>query len=225
LIGAVGAMFSSWNGERARIYRRREGTEESLGTAVTVMAMVFGNLGGSGIGSRSGTGVAFTRDPDTGEPGAYGDYLPDAEGEDVVSGVRNRLTLEQFGHLDRVAHEELLRHMTTFEGHYRDLCDIEFTVERGKLWLLQTRVGKRTPAAAFRIATTLLDSGILTEDEALTRVTGQQLARLMFPCFAPDPQRAAVATGMGPLRVRPSAARCSPAQTPWPARRPVSRSS
>jgi len=197
LIGAVGAVFSSWNGERARIYRRREGIAESLGTAVTVMAMVFGNLGGDGIGSRSGTGVAFTRDPATGEPGAYGDYLPDAEGEDVVAGARNTLTLEQFGHLDPVAHSELLRHMTTLEGHYRDLCDIEFTVERGKLWLLQTRVGKRTPAAAFRIAATLLDSGIITEDEALTRVTGQQLAQLMFPCFAPDPQRVAVATGIG----------------------------
>jgi pyruvate,orthophosphate dikinase len=196
LIGAMRAVFSSWNGERARIYRRREGIAESLGTAVTVMAMVFGNLEGNRIGSRSGTGVAFTRDPATGEPGAYGDYLADAEGEDVVSGARSPVTLEQFSHLDPVAHSELLCHMTTLEGHYRDLCDIEFTVERGKLWLLQTRVGKRTPAAAFRIAATLLDSGVITEDEALTRVTGQQLAQLMFPWFLPDPLRAAIATGV-----------------------------
>jgi len=191
LIGAVRAVFSSWNGERAKVYRRREGISESPGTAVTVMAMVFGNLG-----EGSGTGVAFTRDPATGAPGAYGDYLTDAEGEDVVSGVRNTLTLEQFGALDPVAHEELLRHMTTLEGHYRDLCDIEFTVERGKLWMLQTRIGKRTAAAAFRIAHTLLDSGIITPDEALTRVTGTHLAQLMFPRFAPDHHHTPLAHGI-----------------------------
>ncbi|HEV2634958.1 MAG TPA: pyruvate, phosphate dikinase, partial [Actinocrinis sp.] len=196
LIGAVRAVFSSWNGERAKVYRRREGIDESLGTAVTVMAMVFGNLGEGGIGKHSGTGVAFTRDPATGEPGAYGEYLSDAEGEDVVSGARTPMTLAQFGELAPFAHDELLRHMTTLEGHYRDLCDIEFTVERGKLWLLQTRVGKRTPAAAFRIAATLLRSGIITEDEALIRVTGQQLAQLMVPCFALDHTHVPVATGI-----------------------------
>jgi pyruvate,orthophosphate dikinase len=191
LIGAVRAVFASWNGERARIYRRRERIADDLGTAVTVMAMVFGNLGAD-----SGTGVAFTRDPATGAPGVYGDYLSDAEGEDVVSGVRNTLTLEQFGKLNPGAFDELRGHMTLLETHYRDLCDIEFTVERGKLWMLQTRVGKRTPAAAFRIAAQLLDSGMITEDEALTRVTGGQLAQLMFPCFAAQQAFAPVATGL-----------------------------
>ena len=191
LIGAVRAVFASWNGERAEIYRRREGISESPGTAVTVMAMVFGNLGRD-----SGTGVAFTRDPATGAPGAYGDYLADAEGEDVVSGARNTLTLDGFHDLNPFAHGELLRHMTDLEDHYRDLCDIEFTVERGKLWMLQTRVGKRTPAAAFRIADTLLQSGTISEDEALSRVTGAQLAQLMFPRFAPDYHHVPVAHGI-----------------------------
>jgi pyruvate, orthophosphate dikinase len=191
LFGSVRAVFESWNGERARVYRRRERISEDLGTAVTVMTMVFGNLGAD-----SGTGVAFTRDPATGEPGVYGDYLPDAEGEDVVSGVRNTLSLQQFGKLNPQVYEELHAHMALLEAHYRDLCDIEFTVERGKLWMLQTRVGKRTPAAAFRIAAQLLDSGSISEDEALTRVNGGQLAQLMFPCFAVDQALAPVASGL-----------------------------
>jgi pyruvate,orthophosphate dikinase len=164
LLGAVRAVFESWNGERARIYRRREQIPEDLGTAVTVMAMVFGNLGPD-----SGTGVAFTRDPATGAPGIYGDYLTDAEGEDVVSGVRNTLTLERLGEVDPGSHTLLLRIAAELEGRYRDMCDLEFTVERGKLWMLQTRVGKRTPAAAFRIAADLLAEGVIDEDEALRR--------------------------------------------------------
>ena len=180
LTGAVRAVFASWNGERARVYRKREGIAEDLGTAVTVMAMVFGNLGAD-----SGTGVGFTRDPATGAPGLYGDYLTEAEGEDVVSGVRNTLTLDEFGALDPESCAQLRGHMARLEEHYRDLCDIEFTVERGKLWMLQTRVGKRTAAAAFRIAADLLAEGRIDEDEALARVSGQQLAQLMFPCFAP----------------------------------------
>jgi pyruvate,orthophosphate dikinase len=155
------------------------------------MAMVFGNLGAT-----SGTGVAFTRDPATGAPGSYGDYLADAEGEDVVSGVRNTLTLEEFGRLDPASHTRLLQIMIRLEAHYRDMCDIEFTVERGTLWMLQTRIGKRTPAAAFRIAADLLADRAISEDEALTRVSGDQLAQLMFPCFdttcAPRP----IATGV-----------------------------
>ena len=191
LHGAVRAVFESWNGERARIYRQREGIAQDLGTAVTVMAMVFGNLGPD-----SGTGVAFTRDPASGAPGVYGDYLTDAEGEDVVSGVRNTLTLERFGELDAASHTRLLRIAAQLETHYRDMCDLEFTVERGTLWMLQTRVGKRTPAAAFRIAADLVAEGLIDEDEALRRVCGDQLAQLMFPCLdtanAPDP----IATGV-----------------------------
>ncbi|HET9172692.1 MAG TPA: pyruvate, phosphate dikinase [Actinospica sp.] len=191
LIGAVRAVFESWNGERARVYRARERIPEDLGTAVTVMQMVFGNLGPD-----SGTGVAFTRDPATGAPGVYGDYLTDAEGEDVVSGVRNTLSLERFGELDPESHTELLRIADRLEDHYRDMCDLEFTVERGRLWMLQTRVGKRTPAAAFRIAATLLADGVIDEDEALRRVSGEQLAQLMFPCLDPGAAFAPLTSGV-----------------------------
>ncbi|HEY5186894.1 MAG TPA: pyruvate, phosphate dikinase [Actinomycetes bacterium] len=175
---AVRAVFDSWNGERARIYRRQERIPHDLGTAVSIVAMVFGNLG-----SDSGTGVCFTRDPSTGSAGVYGDYLANAQGEDVVAGIRNTLPLTALGELDPEAYRGLLDAMAKLEGHYRDLCDIEFTVERGKLWILQTRVGKRTAAAAFRIAVHLLDEGVLTEDEALERVHGAQLTHLMFPRF------------------------------------------
>ncbi|HTJ71094.1 MAG TPA: pyruvate, phosphate dikinase [Actinospica sp.] len=191
LIGAVRAVFESWNTERARVYRRRERIPEDLGTAVTVMQMVFGNLGND-----SGTGVAFTRDPATGAPGVYGDYLTDAEGEDVVSGVRNTLTLDRFGEIDPESHTELLRIADRLEDHYRDMCDLEFTVERGRLWMLQTRVGKRTPAAAFRIAATLLGDGVIDEDEALRRVSGEQLAQLMFPCLDPGTAFLPLVTGV-----------------------------
>lgn len=178
LDGAIHAVFDSWNTDRARIYRRREHIPHDLGTAVNVQAMVFGNAG-----SGSGSGVAFTRDPATGDPGVYGDYLPDAQGEDVVSGVRNAFPLTELERIDPHSHAELMTNMQALEDHYRDLCDIEFTVERGKLWMLQTRVGKRTAAAAFRIAISLVDEGVLTMDQALLRVTGAQLAHLLFPRF------------------------------------------
>ena len=173
---AIRAVFNSWNTDRARLYRRRERISENLGTAVNVCTMVFGNLG-----ETSGTGVAFTRDPATGQAGAYGDYLSNAQGEDVVSGIRNTLSLDDLAGLDPDSHRELTRVMRRLETHYRDLCDIEFTIERGKLWMLQTRVGKRTPAAAFRIAVQLVDEQLITMDEALGRVSGAQLALLMFP--------------------------------------------
>jgi pyruvate,orthophosphate dikinase len=175
---AIRAVFDSWNTDRARLYRRRERIPHDLGTAVNICTMVFGNLG-----ETSGTGVAFTRDPSTGEPGAYGDYLVNAQGEDVVAGIRNTLSLDDLKDIDAAAHAELMTVMRRLETHYRDLCDIEFTIERGKLWMLQTRVGKRTAAAAFRIATQLVDEHLITEDEALERVTGAQLAQLMFPQF------------------------------------------
>ncbi|WP_071659623.1 pyruvate, phosphate dikinase [Streptomyces humi] len=175
---AVRAVFRSWNGERARVYRRREHIADDLGTAVTVQCMVFGNLGPD-----SGSGVAFTRDPATGRPGLYGDYLADAQGEDVVAGIRNTVPLADLERLDPAVHRQLRNHMTTLERHYRDLCDIEFTIERGRLWMLQTRVGKRTAEAAFAIAAELAEEGLITPDEALARVSGQGLARLMFPRF------------------------------------------
>ena len=178
LTRAIEAVFHSWNSERAQLYRRRERISADLGTAVNVQAMVFGN-----IGDTSGTGVCFTRDPGSGAPGAYGDYLPRAQGEDVVAGIRNAFPLTHLGVVNPEGFAELNRIMALLEDHYRDMCDIEFTVEQGKLWILQTRVGKRTAEAAFKIATQLVDEGSITMDKALTRVNGEQLVQLMFPQF------------------------------------------
>jgi pyruvate,orthophosphate dikinase len=175
---AIRAVFHSWNADRAVLYRRQERIPADLGTAVNVVAMVFGNLGAD-----SGTGVAFTRDPANGEQGVYGDYLTNAQGEDVVAGIRNTVPLQDLERLDRSSYDQLMAAMAALEGHYRDLCDIEFTIERGKLWLLQTRIGKRTAAAAFIIATQLVDEGVIDLDEALRRVSGAQLTQLMFPTF------------------------------------------
>jgi pyruvate,orthophosphate dikinase len=175
---AVNAVFNSWNADRAILYRRQERIPTDLGTAVNIVSMVFGNLGAD-----SGTGVAFTRDPGTGQQGVYGDYLQNAQGEDVVAGIRNTVPLQDLEQIDGKSYAELMKIMKTLEDHYKDLCDIEFTIERGKLWMLQTRVGKRTAAAAFRIAVQLVDQDMIDLDEALSRVTGDQLAQLMFPRF------------------------------------------
>ncbi|HLH82501.1 MAG TPA: pyruvate, phosphate dikinase [Trebonia sp.] len=175
---AIRAVFDSWNSDRAVLYRRQERIPADLGTAVNVVAMVFGNMGDD-----SGTGVAFTRDPATGAQGVYGDYLQNAQGEDVVAGIRNTVPLQDLERIDKTSYDQLMQIMQTLENHYKDLCDIEFTIERGKLWMLQTRVGKRTAAAAFRIATQLVSQGLIDLDEALSRVSGDELARLMFPRF------------------------------------------
>ncbi|MER6125554.1 pyruvate, phosphate dikinase [Streptomyces sp. NPDC001795] len=175
---AIKAVFDSWNGDRAKLYRRQERIPHDLGTAVNVCSMVFGNLGPD-----SGTGVAFTRDPASGHQGVYGDYLQNAQGEDVVAGIRNTVPLAELERIDKKSYDQLMQIMETLENHYKDLCDIEFTIERGQLWMLQTRVGKRTAGAAFRIATQLVDQGLIDEAEALQRVTGAQLAQLMFPRF------------------------------------------
>jgi pyruvate,orthophosphate dikinase len=188
---AVRAVFDSWNTPRAVLYRRQERIPGDLGTAVNIVAMVFGNLG-----MDSGTGVAFTRDPASGAQGVYGDYLQNAQGEDVVSGTRNTVPLTDLEQIDKRSYDELMRIMHILEEHYRDLCDIEFTIERGKLWMLQTRVGKRTAAAAFRIATQLVDQGLIDMDEALQRVTGAQLAQLMFPRFDDSASPTKIAHGM-----------------------------
>ena len=187
----VRAVFRSWNSPRARLYRAREGIGEDLGTAVNVVAMVFGNTGPT-----SGSGVCFTRDPATGATGVYGDYLPNAQGEDVVAGVRDALPLVELQRLDRPAYEQLLGHLCVLEAHYEDLCDVEFTVEKGRLWVLQTRIGKRTAAAAFRIACQLVDEGRIDLDEALRRVTGEQLESLLHPRFAASPGRVLLARGL-----------------------------
>jgi len=188
---AIKAVFNSWNAPRAILYRRQERIPTDLGTAVNVVAMVFGNLG-----MDSGTGVAFTRDPGTGAQGVYGDYLQNAQGEDVVAGIRNTVPLQDLETIDKASYDQLMQIMRTLENHYRDLCDIEFTVERGKLWMLQTRVGKRTAAAAFRIATQLVDQGLIDMDEALRRVSGAELARLMFPRFDTSADVTQIATGV-----------------------------
>lgn len=188
---AVRAVFDSWNTERATIYRRRERIPSDLGTAVNIGAMVFGN-----VGMDSGTGVAFTRDPATGAQGIYGDYLQNAQGEDVVAGIRNTVPLHDLEQINKAAFDELLDIMRTLEQHYRDLCDIEFTIEHGKLWMLQTRVGKRTAQAAFRMASELVDEGLIDIDEALQRVTGAQLMTLMFPRFNDRHERHLLGTGM-----------------------------
>ncbi|NEC90384.1 pyruvate, phosphate dikinase [Streptomyces sp. SID12501] len=175
---AIHAVFDSWNTDRAKLYRRQERIPGDLGTAVNICSMVFGNLGPD-----SGTGVAFTRDPASGHAGVYGDYLQNAQGEDVVAGIRNTVPLAELEQIDKKSYDQLMQIMGTLENHYKDLCDIEFTIERGQLWMLQTRVGKRTAGAAFRIATQLVDQGLIDEAEALQRVTGAQLAQLMFPRF------------------------------------------
>ena len=187
----IEAVFRSWNTERARIYRRRERIPHDLGTAVNICTMVFGNMG-----ENSGTGVCFTRDPSSGHSGVYGDYLENAQGEDVVAGIRNTLALSDLERINKPVYDELRAIMRKLETHYRDMCDIEFTIERGKLWMLQTRVGKRTAAAAFRIATQLLGEKLITRDEALGRVTGDQLTQLMFPQFDATAEKELIARGM-----------------------------
>src|SRR5690625_194383 len=154
--------------------------------------MVIGNMG-----ETSGTGVTFTRDPSSGHSGIYGDYLPNAQGEDVVAGIRTPLPLSELQARDPKSYDELTHAMRRLETHYRDLCDIEFTIERGKLWLLQTRVGKRTASAAFRIATQLVDESLITMDEALVRVNGAQLSQLLFPQFATGQNDGRLTAGMG----------------------------
>src|SRR5829696_3088207 len=188
---AIQAVFNSWNADRAVLYRRQERIPADLGTAVNVQSMVFGNLG-----MDSGTGVAFTRDPASGAQGIYGDYLQNAQGEDVVAGIRNTVPLEHLEKIDKPAYDQLLQIMATLEGHYKDLCDIEFTIERKKLWMLQTRVGKRTAGAAFVIASQFVDEGQIDVSEAIQRVTGAQLAQLMFPTFDENADKQQIAKGM-----------------------------
>jgi pyruvate,orthophosphate dikinase len=181
LRGAIEAVFRSWNGPRARAYREHEGIPHDLGTAVNVQAMVFGNRD-----DRSGTGVGFTRDPNTGAQGEYGDFLVNAQGEDVVAGIRNTLPLSALAELFPEVHAELLEIFARLERHYRDMCDTEFTIEQGKLWMLQTRVGKRTGRAALRMAVDMTsDPAIaLSRAEAIQRITEDHVEQVLHPQFA-----------------------------------------
>ena len=187
----IEAVFGSWDNKRAVDYRRKNKIDDSLGTAVNVQSMVFGNKGDD-----SGTGVAFTRNPANGDPSPYGDYLPNAQGEDVVAGIRNTLELEQMAEVQPSAWEELQGHMRTLEQRYRDMCDIEFTVEQGKLWLLQTRVGKRTAFAEWVMAYDMLDEDLIDVDMAVLRLDANRLEELFKKVIASDAASEPIASGL-----------------------------
>lgn len=191
LWGAIEAVFRSWDNPRARAYRRVNGIPDDLGTAVSVCTMVFGNMGDT-----SGTGVAFTRDPSTGERRFFGEFLVNAQGEDVVAGIRDPLPIEQMERRLPAAYHQLLEVQHTLEQHYRDAQDLEFTVERGELFLLQTRTAKRTAAAAVRIATEMVDEGLISPDEAVLRVDPVQLEQLLHPGLDPAAEVRVLTTGL-----------------------------
>lgn len=178
---AIAAVFDSWFGAPATTYRNVEGLAHDLGTAVNVVTMVFGNMG-----KDSGTGVAFTRNPATGEEEVYGEYLLNAQGEDVVAGIRTPSPIADMAEDMPEQHREFLRICDLLEQHYRDVQDVEFTVERGKLWMLQTRTGKRTAAAAAKIAVDMVNEGLITKEEALMRVAPEQVNQFLHPRFDPD---------------------------------------
>jgi pyruvate,orthophosphate dikinase len=188
---AIEAVFKSWNGKRAQDYRKLEGIPDDLGTAVNVQTMVFGNKGDD-----SGTGVAFTRNPSSGENAPYGDFLKNAQGEDVVAGIRITEPLDAMGNEFPEPHRQLLEVMKLLENHYRDMCDIEFTVEQGRLFMLQTRVGKRTAAAALRMAVEMVEEGLIDQKEAVLRVQPAQLDQLLHPQFDPKADYTVLATGL-----------------------------
>jgi pyruvate,orthophosphate dikinase len=188
---AIEAVFKSWNGKRARDYRKFEGIADDLGTAVNVQAMVFGNKGDD-----SGTGVAFTRNPSNGENHPYGDFLTNAQGEDVVAGIRITEPLDAMRKEFPEPHEQLLGMMKLLEGHYHDMCDIEFTIEQGRLFMLQTRVGKRTAAAALRMAVEMVEEKLIDEREAVMRVQPAQLDQLLHPQFDPKASYNVLAKGL-----------------------------
>jgi len=184
LWGAIGAVFESWMGEKALTYRHVEKITGLLGTAVNVVQMVYGNTGDD-----SGTGVCFTRDPSTGEKTFFGDFLLNAQGEDVVAGIRTPMHLAELSKRMPKVYKQLERVRQTLEKHYRDMQDLEFTVEHGKLYMLQTRTGKRTPSAAFQIAVDMVDEGLIKVEEALERIKADDVERLFYPVIAPGISR------------------------------------
>src|SRR5271154_6555134 len=184
LWGAIGAVFGSWMGEKAVTYRRVEKISGLLGTAVNVVQMVFGNTG-----DNSGTGVCFTRDPSTGEKSFYGDFLVNAQGEDVVAGIRTPLQLKEMANLMPKVYKQLEQARKLLENHYRDMQDMEFTVENGKLYMLQTRTGKRSPSAAFQIAVDMVNEKLIKVEEALERIKPEDVERLFYPVIDPKMSR------------------------------------
>jgi pyruvate,orthophosphate dikinase len=188
---AVRAVFDSWDTPRAQVYRRAHRIPDDLGTAVNVVQMVFGNKG-----ARSGTGVAFTRDPSTGEAGLYGEFLANAQGEDVVAGIRTPQPLQEMKEQLPEAFEQLLETMRRLEEHYRDMQDIEFTVEDDRLYLLQTRAAKRTAAAALKAAVEMVDEGLISKEEAVARIDPAQLDQLLHPMLDPNADYEVAAKGL-----------------------------
>ena len=191
LIRAIRAVFDSWNTPRAQVYRRANGILDDLGTAANVVQMVFGNKGDT-----SATGVAFTRNPSTGEPGVWGEFLVNAQGEDVVAGTRTPQPIEEMASALPRAHEQLVDTMQRLEGQYREMQDIEFTIEEGTLYLLQTRSGKRTAAAALRIAVDMAREGLISQDEAVARIDPDQLDQLLHPMIDPRVDVEVIAEGL-----------------------------
>ncbi len=187
---AIEAVFKSWFGERAVTYRRLNKIPDDWGTAVNICTMVFGNMGDD-----SGTGVAFTRDPNTGEKVLYGEYLTNAQGEDVVAGIRTPMKIAELQRVNPAIYEQFVRLAEMLERHYRDMQDIEFTVERGRLWLLQTRNGKRTARAAVKIAVDMVNEGLITKAEAVARVEPEQVDALLHPMFDPAAKEKAMREG------------------------------
>jgi pyruvate,orthophosphate dikinase len=200
LFGAIKAVFRSWDNPRAIYYRRMNDIPSSWGTAVNVQAMVFGNMG-----ETSGTGVAFSRNPSTGEKKLYGEFLMNAQGEDVVAGIRTPQTIDQLKETNPDAYEQFYRIVYTLEKHYKDMQDMEFTIEEGKLYMLQTRNGKRTAAAALQIACDLVEEGMITEENAVKMIDPKQLDALLHPQFDAAALKAAKPIGCG-LPASPGAA-------------------
>ena len=200
LLLAVTAVFRSWNNERAIIYRAMNNIPGNLGTAVNVQSMVFGNMGND-----CGTGVAFTRNPATGEKKIFGEFLMNAQGEDVVAGIRTPQTIEKLSEINQEVYDQFISVANLLENHYRDMQDIEFTIEKGKLFMLQTRNGKRTTAAALRVAVELVEEGKITKEEAVLRVEPAQLDQLLHPNFDSDALKKAVSIAKG-LPASPGAA-------------------
>lgn len=188
---SIGAVFDSWSGKRAKDYRRIHRIPESLGTAVNVQSMVFGNMGWE-----SGTGVAFTRNPSTGEKEIYGEYLLNAQGEDVVAGIRTPQSIDSLAKDLPLVYDQLRKITTRLEQHYHDMQDIEFTIENGKLWILQTRTGKRTGAAAVRIAVEMVSEGMIDKETAVRRVDADLLDQLLHPTIDPDAETTLLTTGL-----------------------------
>src|SRR5262249_35930280 len=190
LWAAIGAVFGSWNNERAVVYRRLNRIASDMGTAVNVVAMVYGNLG-----EDSGTGVAFTRNPSTGEKEFYGEFLTNAQGEDVVAGIRTPRPIAEMPQWNAKVYQQLEKVRRTLEKHYREMQDVEFTIQNGRLWMLQTRTGKRTGFAAVRIAVDMVEEKLIKDVDALKRIDAESLNQLLRPVFDAAAKSAALKEG------------------------------